>query len=153
MRIIRQIVCVLYENACMFFLSEISEECSREWASERERERERKKKGPCIGGGVEWMRQLYSPLNSYKKYPPPKSYTTPPPVAPSHSNYEPRAGRSEYNFLYCVNVRTYVWIRKMFILQKKKKKQWVYFLVIFYFPCYSIKSIISMWRLRFSKFE
>lgn len=37
-----------------------------------------------------------------------------PPVAPSHSSYEPRAGRSEYNFLYCVNVRT---IR----LNKKKK--------------------------------
>lgn len=31
-----------------------------------------------------------------------------PPAAPSHSSYEPRAGRSEYNFLYCVNVRTYV---------------------------------------------
>lgn len=29
-----------------------------------------------------------------------------PPAAPSHSSYEPRAGRSEYNFLYCVNVRT-----------------------------------------------
>lgn len=29
-------------------------------------------------------------------------------------------GGSEYNFLYCVNVRTYVWIRKMFILWKKK---------------------------------
>jgi len=28
-----------------------------------------------------------------------------PPAAPSHSSYEPRAGRSEYNFLYCVNVR------------------------------------------------
>lgn len=40
-----------------------------------------------------------------------------PPAAPSHSSYEPRAGRSEYNFLYCVNVRTYVWIRKMFILR------------------------------------
>lgn len=29
-----------------------------------------------------------------------------PRAAPSHSSYEPRAGRSEYNFLYCVNVRT-----------------------------------------------
>lgn len=51
--------------------------------------------------------------------PPPPLFLLPlPPAAPSHSSYEPRAGRSEYNFLYCVNVRTYVWIRKMFILQK-----------------------------------
>lgn len=38
----------------------------------------------------------------------------PPPVI---AVVNPRAGRSEYNFLYCVNVRTYVWIRKMFILR------------------------------------
>lgn len=44
-----------------------------------------------------------------------------PPAAPSHSSYEPRAGRSEYNFLYCVNVRTYVWIRKMFILRNARR--------------------------------
>lgn len=49
----------------------------------------------------------------------PPSYQSP--VAPSHSSYEPRAGRSEYNFLYCVNVRTYVWIRKMFILRNARR--------------------------------
>jgi len=57
---------------------------------------------------------------TYPSAPPPRSSTPfllQPPAAPSHSSYEPRAGRSEYNFLYCVNVRTYVWIRKMFILR------------------------------------
>lgn len=77
--------------------------------------------------GAEWNGwDNCTALKTPTKYPPPKSYTTPSPVAPSHSNYEPRAGRSEYNFLYCVNVRTYVWIRKMFILQKKKKIQSAY---------------------------
>lgn len=41
-----------------------------------------------------------------------------PPAAPSHSSYEPRAGRSEYNFLYCVNVRIIrLNKKKMFILR------------------------------------
>lgn len=39
-------------------------------------------------------------------FPPPLRPLLQPPAAPSHSSYEPRAGRSEYNFLYCVNVRT-----------------------------------------------
>lgn len=60
-----------------------------------------------------WKKFHSTYLPIYFSWAPP-SYQ--PPVAPSHSSYEPRAGRSEYNFLYCVNVRTYVWIRKMFIL-------------------------------------
>lgn len=103
--------------ACVdFFFSEwnLLEECTRK----RERMWTR---GRVLG--AEWNGwDNCTALKTPTKYPPPKSYTSPSPVAPSHSNYEPRAGRSEYNFLYCVNVRTYVWIRKMFILQKKKKK-------------------------------
>lgn len=109
-------------DVCWLFFSEwnLWEECTRK----RERMWTR---GRVLG--AEWNGwDNCTALKTPTKYPPPKSYTSPSPVAPSHSNYEPRAGRSEYNFLYCVNVRTYVWIRKMFILQKKKKKiQFAYF--------------------------
>lgn len=94
-----RVACV--DSGFFFFPSEICGKNARE-------ARENANKGPCIGGGVEWMRYNCTALKTPTKYPPPKSYTSPSPVAPSHSNYEPRAGRSEYNFLYCVNVRTYV---------------------------------------------
>lgn len=109
--------------------------CAWWWSSENATEWENE--GPCIGGGVEWTvsKTMYRPSTSRKMcvYPLPQerkrkkkkssALSTPflplrpllqPPAAPSHSSYEPRAGRSEYNFLYCVNVRT---IR----LNKKKK--------------------------------
>lgn len=104
-------VCCVCVNARVYvvFLSELPKGCARKQ------------------GAVYWGRSGMddetncTALRSYRNLSTPKkSRTTPPPAAPSHSNYEPRAGRSEYNFLYCVNVRTYVWIRKMFILQKKK---------------------------------
>lgn len=59
----RLFVCVTWMRVC-FFERHFGRMLER--VNERERESERKKKGPCIGGGVEWMRQLYSPLNSYK---------------------------------------------------------------------------------------
>lgn len=95
-------------------------------------------------GAVYWGRSgmdgisktMYRPSTSRKMcvYPPPQgkekkspALPTPflplrpllqPPAAPSHSSYEPRAGRSEYNFLYCVNVRTIrLNKKKMFILR------------------------------------
>lgn len=109
-------VCFVWTRVCIvFFRVELLKGCASE------------NKGPCIGGGVErMMRQIVQTFKKRKTpikssiHPQKKSRTTPPPAAPSHSNYEPRAGRSEYNFLYCVNVRTYVWIRKMFILQKRR---------------------------------
>lgn len=64
---------------------------------ERQREKEKKRKSSALSTPFLPLRPLLQP-----------------PAAPSHSSYEPRAGRSEYNFLYCVNVRT---IR----LNKKKK--------------------------------
>lgn len=82
---------------CVVFLSELPEGYARE------------------RGAVHWGRSGMddetncTALSSYRNLSTPKkSRTTPSPAAPSHSNYEPRAGRSEYNFLYCVNVRTYV---------------------------------------------
>lgn len=115
-------------NTCMLFFwtkfrmdaSERTRVWKRGGAWEREKERERENKGRVLGAdwnGWDTCTALKTPI----KYPPLTPLTTPPLAAPSHSNYEPRAGRSEYNFLYCVNVRTYVWIRKMFILQKKRK--------------------------------
>lgn len=96
-----------------------SSENATEWENE----------GPCIGGGVEWTVSknnvqiidlpqdvcIFTPPRGRKRKKKSSALPTPflplrpllqPPAAPSHSSYEPRAGRSEYNFLYCVNVRT-----------------------------------------------